>query len=151
MSGAITLLPELTRGVVGWRRVGNGLGKMVNAISRGNAMKDILTVRQSEFDSWASTPSVGVCGNQTVEGLVERIEKSVEVRSDKPWDFYLWNAEGKRWGNDGSLLEECDRWHLSRYEVCATPPESKYQAVVILYYEPVFESVIEPPSIAVAV
>lgn len=98
--------------------------------------KDIKIIREPESGYWACSPDTGVCGNQTLEKVVSRIEQSLLTQSDKPWDFYLWESEGKRWSDDNKLLQECDRWHLSRYEVCTAPDESKYQAVVILYYEP---------------
>jgi hypothetical protein len=98
-------------------------------------MKDILTVRQPEDGHWACTSSVGINGNQSLETLLARIEKGMKSQSEKPWDYYLWKAEGKRWDDDDRLIEECNRWHLSRYEVCEPPKDSKYQAVVILYYE----------------
>ena len=100
-------------------------------------MKEILTVRQSEHGYWAYTPSVGICGNQSLEKVIKHIDQSLETQSSKPWDFYLWKSQGQRWGDDDQLIEECDQWHLSRYEVCSAPDESRYQAVVILYYEPV--------------
>ncbi|MCY7283316.1 MAG: hypothetical protein LH679_07695 [Cyanobacteria bacterium CAN_BIN43] len=100
-------------------------------------IKDILTIHKAESGHWACAPSVGICGNQTLEKVIGHIEKSLSTQSDKPWDYYLWKAHGDRWDIESDrLLEECDRWHLSRYEVCTTPDESKYQAVVILYYEP---------------
>lgn len=100
-------------------------------------IKEILTIRETGNAAWSCDSDLGVSGNQTLETVVQRIEKSVRNQSDKPWDFYLWKAHGKRWDMESDrLLEECDRWHLSRYEVCSTPEESKYQAVIILYYEP---------------
>jgi hypothetical protein len=106
-------------------------------------LKDILIVKEPESGCWACGSSTGVSGNQTLQTVVERIENSMRTQSDKPWDFYLWDVEGKLWGDDNKLVEECDRWHLSRYEICPAPSESKYQAVIILYYEPA-------PALAVA-
>lgn len=99
-------------------------------------IKDILIVQEPESGFWACSPGVNVCGNQTLEKVISRIEQSILTQSNKPHDFYVWESEGKLWSDDNQLLEECDCWHLSRYEVCEPPKDSKYQAVVILYYEP---------------
>jgi hypothetical protein len=99
-------------------------------------IKDIKIIRESESGFWACSPSTAVCGNQTLEKVVSRIEQGLKTQSDQPHDFYIWESEGKLWSNDNKLVEECDRWHLSRYEVCEPPKDSKYQAVVILYYQP---------------
>ena len=104
-------------------------------------IKNILTIKEPESGFWSCDSGVGISGNQTLDAVIQRIEKSLVTQSDKPWDFYVWETEGKRWSNDNKLLGECDRWHLSRYEVCSTPEESRYQAVIILYYEPVLTAV----------
>lgn len=105
-------------------------------------IKNILTIHEPESGHWACIPSVGICGNQTLEKVIKHIEQSLLTQSDKPWDYYLWESQGKRWDRESRrILEECDRWHLSRYEVCSTPEESRYQAVIILYYEPVLTAV----------
>jgi hypothetical protein len=104
--------------------------------------KDVLIVRQPESEEWACSPVVGIAGNQTVERVVERIQHSLSSQSTMPWDFYLWESEGQHYDVNNEFLEKCDRWHLSRYEVCPAPADSKYQAVVILYYEPVIEMAI---------
>jgi hypothetical protein len=99
-------------------------------------IKNILIVKEPESGHWACEPSVGICGNQTLEKVTQHIEQSLLTQSDKPWDYYLWKTEAKKYDVDNRLTEECDCWHLSRYEVCTAPAESKYQAVMILYYEP---------------
>jgi hypothetical protein len=105
-------------------------------------MKEILTIRQSEYDYWAYTAGVGVSGNQSLETLIQHIETSLSSQSEKPWDFYLWQSPGQRWDDNGDrLIEECNSWTLNRYEVCTAPPESKYESVVILYYVPVVAKV----------
>ena len=110
---------------------------MESVLSRGKKMGEILTVRQSEDNSWSQTPSVGVCGNLSLDDLITRIQRGIQVESPNPWDYYLWRAEGERFDDDDRPIERCDRWHLKRYEVCSTPEKSKYQAVLLLYYEPV--------------
>lgn len=102
-------------------------------------MKNIFFVKQSDSEQWTAPHHVCIAGNYTLERFLAELQKEMDTKNQKPHSHYLWKASGELWSDDDRLLEECDRWHLSRYEVCTTPPDSKYQAIVMLYYQPALE------------
>jgi len=100
-------------------------------------MKEILCVKNADDDgSWAIYSHVTIAGNYTLERFLSELQKEIDTKNEKPYSHYLWKVEAKKYDLDNTLLEECDRWHLSRHEVFTAPVDSKYQAIVMLYYQP---------------
>jgi hypothetical protein len=98
--------------------------------------RNVMYIKKAEDTGWAIPSHVCIAGNYSLERFLAELQKQIDTKNEKSHSDYLWKVAADRWGDDGQLIEECDRWHLKRYEVCTTPAESQYQAVVILYYEP---------------
>ena len=125
--------------VDGWLRVEItiGTGKQVNATSRGNKM-NFLICHECDIERWSVDLGKGGAGFSSVEALLKDFYKHEIFSIREEEGFWYPNYETEQ------PAQKCDRWKLYRHEVYYPKETASYDAIVVLFYQPVNITELEP-------